>query len=421
MNCRHCDTLLSHPFVDLGFAPPSNAYLSYSDLTKPEKYYPLKVMVCGNCWLVQTEDYTEADDLFTADYAYFSSTSTSWLQHAKQYADAITERLHLNQQSLVIEVAANDGYLLKNFVSTKIPCLGIEPTDSTADAAEALGISVVRQFFGESLAKQLVAEGKQADLIAGNNVYAHVPDINDFTQGLKTALKPSGTITLEFPHLLNLIQLNQFDTIYHEHFSYLSLISVSQIFSKHGLRIYDVEQLSTHGGSLRIFGCHQQDKKFTYPSVEKVVEQERRNGLQKLETYLNFQHQADKVKNDLLKFLLTQKAAGKTVAAYGAAAKGNTLLNYAGVKRDLLPFVCDASEAKQQKFMPGSHIPILGPEIIKQSKPDYVLILPWNITNEVQKQLDYISDWGGQFVTAVPGLRIHRSDHYALWTKELND
>ena len=311
MNCRHCDTLLSLPFVDLGFAPPSNAYLSYLDLTRPEKYYPLKVMVCENCWLVQTEDYTEADDLFTSDYAYFSSTSTSWLQHAKQYTDAMTERLHLNQQSLVIEVAANDGYLLKNFVAKKIPCIGIEPTDSTADAAEALGIPVLRQFFGESLAKKLVAQGKQADLIAGNNVYAHVPDINDFTEGLKNTLKPSGTITLEFPHLLNLIQLNQFDTIYHEHFSYLSLITVSQIFSKYGLRIYDVEQLSTHGGSLRVFGCHEESKILHTASIDRVLKEETEAGLTSFSTYSQFQSRANKVKDDILDFLIQQKREGK--------------------------------------------------------------------------------------------------------------
>lgn len=405
MNCRHCDNLLSQPFVDLGFAPPSNAYLNHLDLTKPEKYYPLKVMVCDHCWLVQTEDYTEADDLFTADYAYFSSTSTSWLQHAKQYTGAMTERLHLNQQSLVIEVAANDGYLLKNFVATKIPCFGIEPTDSTADAAEALGIPVVRQFFGESLAKQLVAEGKQADLIAGNNVYAHVPDINDFTQGLKTALKHSGTITLEFPHLLNLIQLNQFDTIYHEHFSYLSLITVCKIFSKHGLRIYDVEQLSTHGGSLRVFGCHEESKILQTASVDRVLKDEMDAGLTNISTYSQFQSRANKVKDDILDFLIQQKRKGKTIAAYGAAAKGNTLLNYAGVKKDLLPFVCDAAESKQNKYLPGSHIPILHPDELDKVKLDFVLILPWNIADEIKSLLSFRLP-NCKFVTAVPKLNI---------------
>ena len=405
MNCRHCEKPLKHTFVNLGFAPPSNAYLTEAELNKPEKYYPLKVKVCNHCWLVQTEDYAQADELFSSDYAYFSSTSTSWLQHAKQYTDAMTERLHLNQQSLVIEVAANDGYLLKNFVATKIPCLGIEPTDSTANAAEALGIPVLRQFFGESLAKQLVAEGKQADLIAGNNVYAHVPDINDFTQGLKTALKSSGTITLEFPHLLNLIQLNQFDTIYHEHFSYLSLITVSQIFSKHGLRIYDVEQLTTHGGSLRVFGCHEESKHLQTASVDRVLQEEMEAGLTNIFTYSQFQSRANKVKNDILDFLIQQKREGKKVAAYGAAAKGNTLLNYAGVKPDLLPNVCDAAAAKQNKFMPGSHIPILHPDELEKSKPDFVLILPWNISGEIKSLLSFRFP-NCKFVTAVPKLNI---------------
>ena len=405
MNCRHCEKPLKHNFVDLGFAPPSNAYLTEAELIKPEMYYPLKVKVCDRCWLVQTEDYSQADELFSSDYAYFSSTSTSWLQHAKQYTDAITERLHLNPQSLVIEVAANDGYLLKNFEATKIPCLGIEPTDSTADAAEALGIAVLRQFFSESLAKQLVAEGKQADLITGNNVYAHVPDINDFTQGLKTALKSSGTITLEFPHLLNLIQLNQFDTIYHEHFSYLSLITVSKIFSKHGLRIYDVEQLSTHGGSLRVFGCHEESKHLQTASVDRILKEETKVGLTNISTYRQFQSRANVVKDDILDFLIQKKREGKKVAAYGAAAKGNTLLNYAGVKEDLLPFVCDAAESKQNKYLPGSHIPILHPDELDKFEPDFVLILPWNIAGEIQSLLSTRLPHC-KFVTAVPKLNI---------------
>ncbi|QEP43619.1 methyltransferase domain-containing protein [Ectothiorhodospiraceae bacterium BW-2] len=402
MNCRHCHTPLQHTFIDLGFAPPSNAYLTQSDLSKPEKYYPLKVMVCNHCWLVQTEDYTQADELFNAEYAYFSSTSTGWLKHAKAYAEKMTTLLQLNQQSLVIEVASNDGYLLKNFVENSIPCLGIEPTDSTADAAEKLGIPVLRHFFGEKLAKQLANEGKQADLIAGNNVYAHVPDINDFTKGLKAGLKPTGTITLEFPHLMQLIAHNQFDTIYHEHFSYLSLQTVSQIFQSVGLRIWDVEQLSTHGGSLRIYGCHDEDKRATTAAVNELLAQEIQSSLQQVTTYTQFQQNADRVKNDLLQFLIEQKGAGKTVAAYGAAAKGNTLLNYGGVKPDRLPFVCDAAQAKQGKYMPGSHIPILAPEAIQQAKPDFILILPWNIAPEVQKQLTYIREWGGRFVVAVP-------------------
>ena len=406
MNCRHCNTPLTHTFADLGFAPPSNAYLEKADLTKPEQYYPLKVMVCNQCWLVQTEDYTQADELFNADYAYFSSTSTGWLAHAKQYSELVISQLRLDRHSMVIEIASNDGYLLKNFVAADIPCLGIEPTDSTAAAAEALGIPVIRKFFGQSLARWLVSEGKQADLIVGNNVFAHVPDINDFTAGLKTVLKPNGTITLEFPHLLNLIQFNQFDTIYHEHFSYLSLSAVTEIFEAQGLRIYNVEQLPTHGGSLRIYACHQNDAIETADAVMQMLKRERENGIQQIDAYLQFQHKADRVKNELLHFLLNQKALGKTVVGYGAAAKGNTLLNYAGIKPDLLSFVCDSAHAKQGKYLPGSHIQILPPDAILELKPDFVLILPWNIAAEVKKKLDFIHEWNGQFVVAVPEMDV---------------
>lgn len=406
MNCRHCGTPLTHIFLDLGFAPPSNAYLASGDLARPEKYFPLKVMVCNHCWLVQTEDYAQADELFNADYAYFSSTSSGWLAHAKRYAEKKIEDLALDGHSQVIEVASNDGYLLKNFVAAGIPCLGIEPTASTAAAAEKLGIPVLRDFFSEALGKHLAAEGKQADLIAGNNVYAHVPDINDFTRGLKAALKPGGIITLEFPHLMQLIEHNQFDTVYHEHFSYLSLHTVRRIFGQAGLRIWDVEQLTTHGGSLRIYGCHADDARETQVSVIRLLQEETQRGLQHLQTYLDFQPRADKIKNDLLAFLIDQKRIGKKVAAYGAAAKGNTLLNYAGVKPDLLPFVCDAAEAKQGKFMPGSHIPILPPSELANCQPDYILILPWNIAEEVQQQNVFLKERGVRFVTAVPELAI---------------
>lgn len=405
MKCRHCATPLEHTFLDLGFAPPSNAYLSRADLAKPEKYYPLKIKVCDQCWLVQTEDYAQADELFSAEYAYFSSTSTGWLAHAAQYAAKITSQLNLTKDSLVIEVASNDGYLLKNFVAAGIPCLGIEPTASTAVVAEQLGISVLREFFGEKLGKQLAVDGKQADLIAGNNVYAHVPDINDFTLGLKAALKPHGTITLEFPHLLRLIENNQFDTVYHEHFSYLSLYTVDRIFKAAGLCVWDVEELPTHGGSLRVYGCHVEDKREIMPAVSAMQSEEARRGLQNLGTYQGFQAKADRVKDDLLAFLIEQKRAGKKVAAYGAAAKGNTLLNYAGIKPDLLPFVCDAATAKQGKFMPGSHIPILAPAELGQ-QPDYVVILPWNIAVEVKQQNSKLLERGTKFVIAVPTLEI---------------
>jgi len=406
MNCRHCDSPLEHTFLDLGFAPPSNAYLSEADLTRPEVYYPLKLMVCAQCWLVQTEDYTQADELFSSDYAYFSSTSSTWLAHAKNYTNAMTKRLSLGEKSFVIEVASNDGYLLKNFVEAGVPCLGIEPTASTADAAELLGVPVLREFFGEALGNQLANEGKQADLIAGNNVYAHVPDINDFTKGLKAALKPTGTITLEFPHLMRLIEHTQFDTAYHEHFSYLSLYSVQRIFKQAGLRVFDVEELSTHGGSVRVFGCHTNDPRATAASVDVLVDEEIARGLQVLATYEEFQSRADEVKDELLTFLLAQKRDGKSVMAYGAAAKGNTLLNYAGVKPDLLPMVCDAALAKQGKYMPGSHIPIVRPEMLAVLKPDFVVVLPWNLADEVVSQNSLVKEWGGAFVTAVPELRV---------------
>lgn len=406
MNCRHCKAPLANVFLDLGFAPPSNAYLRAEELSAPEKYYPLKLFVCNRCWLVQTEDCARADELFSHDYAYFSSTSTSWLDHAARYTRAMTDRFALGPQSMVIEVASNDGYLLKNFVAAGIPCLGIEPTASTAAAAEKLGLPVLREFFGEALGKRLASEGRRADLIAGNNVYAHVPDINDFTAGLKAALKPNGTITLEFPHLMRLIQHTQFDTVYHEHFSYLSLYAVSRIFEQAGLRIFEVEELPTHGGSVRVFGCHADDGRPTDPSVLALSSEEEERGLRTLETYSAFQKRADWVKDDLVVFLIEQKRAGKRVAAYGAAAKGNTLLNYAGIRPDLLPWVCDASASKQGKFMPGSHIPILPPSALKELRPDFVLILPWNIADEVRQQTDFIRAWGGKFVVAVPSLGV---------------
>lgn len=406
MNCRHCSSPLEHTFLDLGFAPPSNAYLTSEDLSVPEKYFPLRVRVCDQCWLVQTEDYAQADALFSASYAYFSSTSTGWLKHARLYADKITSQLALTQDSFVIEVAANDGYLLKNFVEAGIPCLGIEPTASTAATAESLGIPIVREFFGEKLGNELAKSGKQADLICGNNVYAHVPDINDFTRGLKAALKPEGTITLEFPHLMRMIEHTQFDTVYHEHFSYLSLCTVERIFNAAGLQVWDVEELSTHGGSLRVYGRHREGAADPSPAVEAMLKEEERRGLRTLATYQNFQAEANRVKDDMLAFLVEQKREGKKVAGYGAAAKGNTLLNYAGVKPDLLPFVCDAATAKQGMYMPGSHIPISPPSALAEYQPDYVVVLPWNIVDEVKQQNAQLSEFNTKFVTAVPKLEI---------------
>jgi SAM-dependent methyltransferase len=406
MKCRHCGMAVQHSFVDLGFAPPSNAYLHAEELSNPELHYPLRVKVCDRCWLVQTEDYARAEELFSADYAYFSSTSTSWLDHAAGYVRMIIDRLQLGPESFVIEVASNDGYLLKNFVAAGIPCLGIEPTASTAAVAEALGIPVRREFFGETLGRRLASEGRRADLILGNNVYAHVPDINDFTRGLAAVLKPGGTVTLEFPHLVPLIEQNQFDTIYHEHFSYLSLSTMARIFAKAGLRVWDVEELPTHGGSLRVYGCNAEAAIATTDRVESVLTREEQFGVTRLGTYTEFQERADRVKDDLLAFLIEQKRAGRRVAAYGAAAKGNTLLNYAGVRPDLLPYVCDAAVSKQGKFMPGSHIPIRSPEVLRDNPPDYVVILPWNIAHEVRTQLADLVHCGTRFVTAVPELSI---------------
>ncbi len=406
MKCRHCHTELKHVFLDLGYAPPSNAYLSKEALKKHETTFPLKLYVCNQCWLVQTEDYSAADELFSGDYAYFSSTSQGWLEHAARYTESITKRLGLTKKSFVIEVASNDGYLLKNFVAAGIPCLGVEPTDGTADAAEKIGVPVLREFFGVTTARALAASGKRADLICGNNVYAHVPDINDFTHGLSIALKEGGTVNLEFPHLMRLIEKNQFDTVYHEHFSYLSLTSVSRIFAQAGLRVFDLEELPTHGGSLRIYGCHLNDPRATSPAVLEMIEREIAFGLQDLSVYQGFQLKANKVKNDFLAFLIEQKGAGKSIGAYGAAAKGNTLMNYAGIKQNLIDFVCDAAPSKQGKFMPGSHIPILPPAELAKRKPDWVVIFPWNIAEEVTQQQQQVRSWGGQFVISVPELKV---------------
>lgn len=407
MNCRHCHTPLRHVMVDLGFAPPSNAYLGLEDLSHSETYYPLRVMVCHSCWLVQTEDYAQAGALFDADYAYFSSTSSGWLTHARAYCSNVIERLGLRPSSFVIEIASNDGYLLRNFVEAGIPCLGIEPTASTAAVAEARGIPVKREFFSEAMGQLLKADGQSADLVIGNNVYAHVPDINDFTKGIAALLEPEGVVTLEFPHLLKLLEYAQFDTVYHEHFSYLALGVVERIFNSAGLRVWDVEELSTHGGSLRVYGSHIDSQYERELRVDELLETEKKAGLLQLDTYSSFQGRANKIKDDLLLFLIEQRQRGRTVAGYGAAAKGNTLLNYAGIKQDLLPYVCDAATAKQGKFLPGSHIPIKTPEALRQNPPDFVLVLPWNIVAEVRTHLADLAERGVRFVTAVPELRMY--------------
>ena len=406
MKCRHCKTELELEFLNLGNAPPSNSYLNKEDLRKPEITYPLRILTCTNCWLVQTEDYTDADELFNDDYAYFSSTSKSWLKHASDYCVMITNRLGLSDNSFVVEIASNDGYLLKNFVSSGIPCLGIEPTKSTAAAASAIGVPVRQEFFGKNMGLRMANAGEQADLVLGNNVFAHVPDINDFIEGVAALLKPNGVVTFEFPHLLQLIQQNQFDTIYHEHFSYLSLCSVSSIFKAAGLRVFDVEELKTHGGSLRIYGCIGDASHKETSLVQNILTNELQAGMQDEKTYSAFQKKADKVKDGLISFLLEAKAEGKTVAGYGAAAKGNTLMNYAGIRPDLIPFICDAAESKIGQYMPASHIPILPPSVLDENTPDYLVILPWNIAEEVMKQNAHLVEKGTKFVIAVPELKI---------------
>lgn len=407
MKCRHCNAEVTISLVDLGSAPLSNAYLTSQSLYGPEKWYPLKVVVCESCRLVQTEENSDPSELFNEEYAYFSSFSTMWLKHAEEYVNAMFNRFRLNKDSYVVEVASNDGYLLQ-FVNQKgAQSLGIEPTAGTAAAARQKGVETIEEFFGSSTAQNLVKQGKQADLMAANNVLAHVPDINDFIKGFCILLKPEGVATFEFPHLMQMIGQNQFDTIYHEHFSYLSLTAVMQIFSANGLSVFDVDELGTHGGSLRVFaqrsdtGIH-----LITIKVAELLDRETAAGINQTEYYQGFQQNADKVKNDFLGFLLEAKRQGKKVAAYGAAAKGNTLMNYAGVRPDLISFVIDRNPAKQCKFMPGSRIPIVTEDFLHTVKPDFVIILPWNLKTEIMLQLDYIRTWGGQFVTAVPHLEI---------------
>jgi 2-polyprenyl-3-methyl-5-hydroxy-6-metoxy-1,4-benzoquinol methylase len=407
LKCRHCKAELSLPFIDLGNAPPSNAYLTEQTLQKPEKRFPLRVLVCSECWLVQTVDYTGADELFSADYAYFSSYSTIWLQHAEQYVITMIERFGLTKNSFVVEVAANDGYLLQYVHARGIPCLGVEPTTSTAAAARQKGIDIVEDFFGERLALSLAKQGKEADLMIANNVLAHVPDINDFVTGFTSLLKTAGIATFEFPHLLRLVAGNQFDTIYHEHFSYLSFTAVSRIFEKNGLKVFDIGELPTHGGSLRVFAERlDSGRQKVSNHVVELLAQERAAGMTTAEYYAGFQARADRIKNKLLDFLKQSKKQGKKVAAYGAAAKGNTLLNYAGVHPDLLPYVVDRNPSKQGKYLPGSRIPIVAETRLCEERPDYVVILPWNLKSEVMEQLSYIRNWDGRFVTAVPNLEI---------------
>ena len=406
MNCRHCQSPIRLPLIDLGSAPPSNAYLTHVTLRRPEKWFPLKVVVCESCWLVQAEAYSRAAELFNEEYAYFSSFSSQWLRHAENYVREMSERFGLGGESFVVEVASNDGYLLQYVKDRGIRCLGIEPTASTAAASRIKGIDTIEEFFGVELAARLAADGQQADLMAANNVLAHVPDINDFAKGFVVLLKPHGFATFEFPHLLNLIEEAQFDTIYHEHFSYLSLNTVNTIFAANGLSVFDAEEHPTHGGSLRVFA--QRADTGRHPRTNRLgdlMEKELRAGMRGAAFYADFQAKAEKVKDDFLAFLIEARRGGKKVAAYGAAAKGNTLLNFAGVRPDLLSYVVDKNPAKQGKFMPGSRIPIVDESRMRKGKPDYIVILPWNLAAEITGQLSYVREWGGKFVTAVPSLR----------------
>ena len=407
MKCRHCGSDVSHVLVDLGVAPPSNAYLTKLALKRPEKYFPLRVLICESCWLVQAEAYSRAAELFNEEYAYFSSFSTEWLEHAERYISEMTTRFSLTKSSMIVEVAANDGYLLQFVKARAIPCYGIEPTASTANAARQKGIEIVQDFLTTKLATELKEQGRTADLVVAKNVLAHVPDINDFSNACRLLMKPNGVLTCEFPHLMNLISQHQFDTIYHEHFSYLSFGTVLNIFAKNGLNVFDVEEIGTHGGSLRVFAqCSDTGSHSLEPRVSDMLEREVSTGMTNIDFYLGFQEHAELVKNDFLAFLIQQKNQGKSVVGYGAAAKGNTLLNFAGVKSDLIKYVVDRNPHKQNKFMPGSRIPIVSEERLSVDKPDFVVIFPWNLRDEVISQLNYLKIRGTKFVTAVPNLQI---------------
>lgn len=407
MKCRFCDKELKHTVIDLENAPPSNAFLSGNQLDDPEVFFPLRIFVCSSCFLVQVDEYKRSNEIFNAAYPYFSSYSNTWLAHARRYADMMAEKYRYGADSRIIEIASNDGYLLQYFSKRGIPVLGIEPAEGTAAAAREKGIETLTEFFNRECAHRLASGNMTADLLIGNNVLAHVPDINDFTAAMNTVLKENGVITMEFPHVMRLIDGNQFDTIYHEHFSYLSLFTVRKIFNRHGLEIFDVEELPTHGGSLRIFARHTGNgREEVSARVKELADRELAGGLAATEYYTEFQEKANQVKYDLLSFLIEKKNAGKTIGAYGAAAKGNTLFNYCGIKKDLIPFVADASPHKQGKYLPGSHIPVVHTDIIHQYRPAFVLILPWNLRDEITDQLGFIREWGGRFVTAIPGLEI---------------
>jgi hypothetical protein len=405
--CRVCDAELEHVFVDLGMSPISNDFVAADKANAMEPFYPLCVYVCASCWLVQLPAVQAADDIFRDDYAYFSSMSKSWLEHAKNYVEMISERFGIGSEQSVVELASNDGYLLQYFVERNVPVLGIEPCGNVAQAAEKIGVSTVTEFFGVELASRLVKERSKPDLVIGNNVLAHVPDLMDFVGGLKILLGDKGVITMEFPHLARLIEFNQFDTIYHEHFSYFSLLAVQNVFKLHGLRLFDVEELATHGGSLRIYACHDDDdSKSESAAVGKMLDTERNAGMDSLDLYRDFELKVQKTKRELLKFLVGAKEAGKTVVGYGAPAKGNTLLNYCGVRTDLLDYTVDRAPSKQGTLLPGIRIPVYAPDKILETRPDYVLILPWNIKEEIMAGMSAVREWGGQFLVPIPEVRL---------------
>ena len=405
--CRFCRTSLKYTFVDLGISPLCNSYLTEDRLSQAEIFYPLHAYVCENCFLVQLEEFVAPQEIF-GDYAYFSSYSQSWLKHCKAYADMAAKRFGLNDKSLVVELASNDGYLLRYFKEKNIPILGVEPAKNVADTANAVGIPTVAEFFGVETAKSLYSQGKAADLLIGNNVLAHVPELNDFVAGMKILLKPKGTVTMEFPHLARLIEGNQFDTIYHEHFSYFSFLTVDKLFSAHGLTIYDVEQLPTHGGSLRIYARHAENNSEPIrPGVSKLKEEEITAGFLTLDRYLVFSDNVKQTKRKILQFMIHAHDQGKSVVGYGAPGKGNTLLNYCGMGTDFISYTVDRSPHKQGRFLPGSHIPILAPERINETRPDYLVILPWNLREEIMEQMAPIRDWGGQFVVFIPQVKVY--------------
>lgn len=404
--CRFCQAPLEQSFVDLGMSPLCETYPSSANLNHGEVFYPLHVYVCGNCFLVQLEEYESPESIFS-DYAYFSSFSDSWLAHCEKYCAAMQTRFGLGRESFVVEVASNDGYLLQYFVQRGVPVLGIEPAGNVAKVAVERGVPSLVEFFGTKLARELAAGGRSADLVLGNNVLAQVPDLNDFVEGLKVLLKPDGVLTLEFPHLLQLMERNEFDTIYHEHFSYFSLLTTIKIFEAHGLRVFDVEELKSHGGSLRVYGCRTESKAHPVePNVKKVLDDEIRAGLNRIEGYQSFAEQVRKTKIELVEFLLHAAKQGKTVAGYGAPGKSATLLHYCGIGKDLIAYTVDRSPYKQGRFLPGTHIPIHHPDRIRETKPDYVVILPWNLKEEIMRQLQFIREWGGRFVVPIPNLSI---------------